>query len=123
MSLLLLAAAAAAITDVSRLSLVCTGSAAVEGGPDRSLVIDVDIWDREGRIRLPREMRPTINTGSDGWFGIDDLYINDRSIEGRVELGPFEKTGFSIDRASGMLETRDGFQAQCEPVKSGGKKF
>jgi len=118
--------AAAAIADITHLALVCTGSAEISDeitNEDRHLVIDIEIDGPDGRIRLPREMRPTINNSRGGWFDIANLYINDRRIEGEIKIAPFEKTGFEIDRSTGALETRSGFQAQCERVKATERKF
>lgn len=80
---------------------------------------EVEIADGRARIRLPRPMMPLLRGDNDGWFSIEDLFVNHREITGSVRINALNKPKVRIDRMSGLISIQGGlsdFSGQCDPV-------
>ncbi len=85
----------------------------------------VEISGRSARIKLPNAMMPLLRGDNDGWFTIDDFFMNDREITGSVRINALNKPKLRIDRGSGSITLSGGmsdFSGQCDLIDSGAKR-
>ena len=104
-------AALAQLPATSTLHLVCAGA----GTSDQ---VNVDIVEREGRIRLPQAMVPKVNGARDGWFALKNIQIGHDEITASAELNPAISTAMSLDRATAAISLTGGsgaFSGKCQP--------
>jgi hypothetical protein len=77
----------------------------------------VEIAGNSARIKLPSPMIPLLSGGNDGWFIVNDLWINDDEITGIIRLNALNKPKLRIDRRSGQITIAGGlsdFSGQCD---------
>lgn len=65
--------------------------------------VNVEIYDDEGRIRLPRTMLPTIRGGKDGWFELENLKVTENEITGSAAVNVINSPKVRIDRLTGRI--------------------
>lgn len=76
----------------------------------------VEISGSMGRIKLPEQIVPPLNTRSDGWFNIHDLTVTPDLITGDVKINFLNSKKLRIDRRSGLMTIEGGgtsFSGQC----------
>jgi hypothetical protein len=81
----------------------------------------VEIAGATARIKLPSAMVPLFSGGNDGWFPINDFFMNDREITGTVRINALNKPKLRIDRNTGILTIAGGFSdltGQCELLRN-----
>lgn len=84
----------------------------------------VEIAGNSLRISLPPDMVPLINSMKDGWFSVDDLFMNEREITGKVHINGFSQPDLRIDRTTGSISIHNGltdFSGKCELVDANAK--
>ena len=84
----------------------------------------VEIAGSSLRISLPPDMVPLINSMKDGWFSVDDLFMNEREITGKVHINGFSQPDLRIDRTTGSISIHNGltdFSGKCELVDANAK--
>lgn len=136
------------IAEPVSLSLTCTGNATVQLATGSSSVVASDnsggtasaqgvttapatvalttgfeLEDGKARIFLPAGMRPEFSKSKNGWFPVDDLSVTDRTISGTVKLNFMRTTAIEIDRNTGMMTTKHGYNAECTPIDRSQRKF
>ena len=103
------------------------GSASTQGVTSAPITVSLttgfEIEGGSARIFLPAEMRPEFSRGKDGWFPVDNLSIDDRTIRGTVKLNFMRTTAIEIDRNTGVLTTKHGYTADCTPIDRTKRKF
>ena len=92
-------------------------SEVLAGKHDFDTGVTISIHGEQGRIRIPKQLIPPLNSGgNDGWWNIDDLLVGHNEIRGRFRLNALNRPTISIDRRSGMI-TVDGmikFNGRCD---------
>jgi hypothetical protein len=87
----------------------------------------VDISGGMGRIKLPEQMVPPLNTRSDGWFNMHDINVTPNLITGSVKINFLNSKKIRIDRRSGLMTIEGGgtsFSGQCEATdRNAPRKF
>ncbi|OON60774.1 hypothetical protein B0920_17630 [Massilia sp. KIM] len=95
------------------------------GKSDFDSALNVSIHDDRGRIRIPRQLIPPMNSGgSDGWWDIEDLIVGHNEIRGRFRLNALNRPTIMIDRRNGTIVV-DGmikFNGRCDQ-DSGHRRF
>jgi hypothetical protein len=78
---------------------------------------DIRIAGQDGRIRLPQNMLPAIQTGDGGWFALKNLKVTDGSITGSAAVNLMNAPKVHIDRNTGTIriDGRAGsFDGRCQ---------
>lgn len=87
----------------------------------------VEISSGTGRMRIPDPMIPALMSGdSNGWYPIENLFINDREITGVVHISFLSQPKLRIDRMTGKLSMSGGagdFSADCSAADVSKPKF
>ena len=87
----------------------------------------VEISSGTGRMRIPDPMIPALMSGdSNGWYPIENLFINDQEITGVVHINFLSQPKLRIDRMTGKLSMTGGagdFSADCSAQDVSKKKF
>lgn len=87
--------------------------------------VNVSIQGDRGRIRIPKDLIPPLNSGgSDGWWDLDDLMVGHNEVRGRFKLNALNRPSLVIDRRNGTI-TVDGlikFNGRCDQ-DSGHRRF
>jgi hypothetical protein len=87
----------------------------------------VEISSGTGRMRIPDPMMPALMSGdSNGWYPIEELFINDHEITGVVHINFLSQPKLRIDRLTGKLSMSGGagdFAADCSAVDANKPKF
>ena len=66
--------------------------------------VDVKIGVGEAKIRLPKDILPTLTSvKADGWSNIKDLEITEREITGKLSFNFANKPKLRIDRTTGEI--------------------
>lgn len=81
--------------------------------------VDLRLFAGDDRIRMPRTMLPPLHGGSDGWFKLKNVRVDDRSIKGSAAVNFMNNPKVYIDRVTGeiTISGRAGdFTGQCEAV-------
>jgi len=79
----------------------------------------VEIYQGTARIKLPRPMMPLMSGDNDGWFPVNDFFMNDREITGTIRINALNKPKLRIDRNTGIITINGGFSdlsGTCELV-------
>jgi hypothetical protein len=79
----------------------------------------VEISNGTARIKLPSAMKPLISSDQNGWFAINDFFMNDTEITGLVKINGLNKPKLRIDRGTGIITIANGlndFTGTCELV-------
>jgi hypothetical protein len=78
-------------------------------------------------IMVPHWTGPFVPPPQAKWIDIDKLVVTEDSISGDVNLGFGKKSIIEINRKSGTIQTRGGynefFSGKCEKVEPDEKKF
>jgi hypothetical protein len=80
---------------------------------------NVEITGHYARIKLPPAMIPLMSSDNNGWFSIENLFINDREITGTVKIKALNKPSLRIDRTNGSISIANSlndFSGQCDRV-------
>ena len=86
------------------------GIAFSSGTEQRPGAASVDITDTAGRVRVPRDIVPSIHMGEhDGWWDLYDVKASDSEIVARFRLNPLNKPMVRINRLTGAIEIRGSF--------------
>lgn len=144
---LMLAAARAFSQDGADLNLVCIGNGTVadaettyvntydrksksyEYGTERRLTRrpfsgsgNVEVSGNFARIKPPRGLIPPLHSGdSGGWWTIQNLFMNDREINGSLKFNFANTVKIRIDRITGTISLSGGFgdfNGQCDRIDS-----
>lgn len=87
--------------------------------------VNVSIQGNQGRIRMPKDLIPPLNSGgSDGWWNLDDMMVGHNEIRARFKLNGLNRPSLVIDRRNGTI-TVDGmikFNGRCDQ-DSGHRRF
>ena len=87
----------------------------------------VEISSGTGRMRIPDPMVPALMSGdSNGWYPIENLFINDREITGVVHINFLSQPKLRIDRMTGKLSMSGGageFSGDCSAADVSKPKF
>jgi hypothetical protein len=88
----------------------------------------VEIYQGTARIKLPRPMMPLLSGDNDGWFPVNDFFMNEREITGVIRINALNKPKLKIDRNTGIITIEGGLSelsGQCELVRedSAHRKF
>ena len=79
----------------------------------------VQIEGDTGKIRIPKAIRPAINSGGDeGWWRVKDLRITHDEIRGKVTLNPIRNPKIRISRLTGRISisgASGNFSGYCQP--------
>jgi hypothetical protein len=81
--------------------------------------VDIRLFAGDDRIRLPRTMLPPLHGGSDGWFKLKNLKVDDRSIRGKAAVNFINSPNVFIDRVTGTISISGkagDYSGQCEAV-------
>lgn len=81
--------------------------------------VDVNLFNGDDRIRLPRIMLPPAHGGANGWFKVKELMVSDREITGRAALNLVNTPKFRIDRTTGAFEIsglNGAFSGTCRKI-------
>lgn len=81
--------------------------------------VDVNLFNGDDRIRLPRIMLPPAHGGANGWFKVKELTVTDREITGRAALNLVNTPKFRIDRTTGAFEIsglNGAFSGSCRKI-------
>lgn len=81
----------------------------------------VEIYQGTARIKLPRPMMPLLSGDNEGWFPVNDFFMNDREITGTIRINGLNKPKLRIDRSTGIITINGGFcdlTGQCELVQN-----
>ena len=110
-----------------RLDLSCSGIY-----QNSSAVIGLKFLDNKGEIlpapiMVPHWTGPFVPPPKSKWIAIDKLFVSEDSISGDVNLGFGKIVKIEINRGSGTIQTRGGynefFSGKCEKVEPGERKF
>ena len=89
--------------------------------------VDLKLFTGDDRIRMPRTMLPPLHGGSDGWFKLKNVKVDERSIKASAAVNFMNNPKVYIDRVTGSITIsgKSGdFAGQCEAVDSqASKKF
>lgn len=102
-----------------------TGFASSTGRREFSGSGYVEISSRFARIKLPSQMMPPIRGDNDGWFTIQDFFMNDREITGTIRINALNKPKLRIDRHTGRISIEGGysdFSGECDLLESNAKR-
>ena len=110
-----------------KLDLSCSGIY-----QNSSAVVGLRFTDNKGEIlpapiMVPHWTGPFVPPPKAKWIDIDKLVVTEDSISGDVKLGVGKKAIIEINRKSGTIQTRGGynefFSGKCEKVEPDEKKF
>lgn len=83
----------------------------------------IQLWDGGGRIRLPRSLIPPIHSGGssrDGWWDLDNVYQDRRTIRASYRLNGPNQPRVTIDRRSGRIDIQGfssyRFRGSCDTI-------
>ena len=65
--------------------------------------LEVQLFNGNDRVRLPRQMLPAIHGGDDGWFKVTDIHVSDRNISAKVMMNFLNHPKLQIDRVTGRI--------------------
>jgi hypothetical protein len=81
--------------------------------------VDLRLFAGDDRIRMPRTMLPPLHGGTDGWFKLKNVTVDDRSIRGSAAVNFANNPKVYIDRVTGAI-TISGkagdFTGQCQAM-------
>jgi hypothetical protein len=87
----------------------------------------VEISSGTARMRIPDPLVPALMSGdNNGWYPIEDLFVNEREITGVVHINFLNKPKLRIDRMTGKLAMTGGmgdFAADCSAADVSKPKF
>lgn len=96
--------------------LSCAGTT----GPSSIAFATVELRADGARVRVPREILPDLSSGgSNGWWTVYDLTIDEAALRGRLRLNLIERPRISIDRRSGEIRITGSsteFAGVCQRV-------
>ena len=75
------------------------------------------------RLNLPQPPTCGICVGEKGWRKVEGLKIEPNLISGKITYGLFSATTFEIDRRTGIMTSRNGFQGVCAAQDLSSRKF
>lgn len=94
--------------------LVCVGNATRHGQDE----VSVEIIEKIGRIRLPRNILPMLHGGKDGWFRLAGIKQEENAITAKASVSLVKSLEVRINRVSGTISI-DGsgrsFDGLCQP--------
>lgn len=79
----------------------------------------IEITGNMARIKLPSPMKPLISSDQNGWFSVQDFFMNESEITGVVKINGLNKPKLRIDRNTGIITLANGFNdftGNCELV-------
>ncbi|MFC3713238.1 hypothetical protein ACFOMD_11680 [Sphingoaurantiacus capsulatus] len=90
--------------------------------------VTIQIQGQEGRIRLPDNLVPPINSGGDHqhWWELRDVIVGENEIRAEYRLNGLNKPKIRIDRTTGTISikgTGQSFDGRCDKVDSGERRF
>jgi hypothetical protein len=81
--------------------------------------VDITLFSRDDRIRLPRAMVPVLHGGTGGWSKLKNVNADAKTIRATAPLNFYSNLKVYIDRVTGAIsisgETGD-YSGQCEVV-------
>jgi hypothetical protein len=81
--------------------------------------VDVRLFSGDDRIRVPRTMLPDFHGGERGWFKLNSVVADARSVQASTNLGLLNNPKIYIDRVTGII-TISGkagdYSGQCQAV-------
>jgi hypothetical protein len=81
--------------------------------------VDIRLFAGDDRIRMPRTMLPLLHGGSDGWFKLKNVKVDERSIRASAAINFMNNPKVYIDRVTGTISVSGkagNFAGQCEAV-------
>jgi hypothetical protein len=81
--------------------------------------VDVRLFSGDDRIRLPRTMLPPLHGGNDGWFKLQNLRVDARTIRGKAAVNFINSPNIFIDRVTGTISISGkagDYSGQCQAV-------
>jgi hypothetical protein len=93
---------------------------------DASLMLQ--LWERGGRIRLPRSLIPPINSrGDNGWWDLRDVSAGPASIKATYRLNGLNRPRVTVDRRTGRIIVQGaasyGFRGSCDEIGRERRRF
>ena len=90
--------------------------------------VTIQIQGEEGRIRLPDNLIPPINSGGDHqhWWELRDVIVGQNEIRAEYRLNGLNKPKVRIDRTTGAISikgTGQSFDGRCDKVDAGERRF
>lgn len=86
--------------------------------------VDIQLFNGDDRIRMPRTMLPAIRGGKDGWFKLKNVIADERSIRAKAAVNFANSPNVFIDRVTGTISISGkagDFSGQCETVAADAK--
>ncbi|WP_076070315.1 hypothetical protein [Sphingomonas montana] len=90
--------------------------------------VTLQIYDNDGRIRLPQKLIPPLNSGGDHqhWWQLDNISVGNDEIRASYRLNGLNKPKVRIDRQTGVITikgTGQDFSGTCERIDPGQRRF
>jgi hypothetical protein len=82
-------------------------------------VVMIQVWNGNGRIKLPRKLIPPINSrGAQGWWDMIDVTVDRDTIRGTYRLNGLNKPRVTVDRRTGRINIEGAysyaFRGNCD---------
>ena len=81
--------------------------------------VDIRLFNGDDRIRIPRSMLPGIHGGHDGWFKLQNVVADSRSIRASAGVNAFNNPKIFIDRVTGTISISGkagDYAGQCQVI-------
>jgi hypothetical protein len=81
--------------------------------------VDIRLFGGDDRIRMPRTMLPPLHGGTDGWFKLKNVKVDERTIRAKAAVNFINSPNVFIDRVTGTISISGkagDYSGQCEAV-------
>ena len=86
--------------------------------------LDIQLFNGDDRIRMPRTMLPLFRSGKDGWFKLKNVQMDARSIRAKAAVNFINSPNVFIDRVTGTISISGkagDYSGQCEVIDVGAR--
>ena len=110
------------------IALVCSGRGSSDSEGRFRGSLNVQVSGGGGRIRLPNQLIPPLNSGGrDGWWELRDVSVGGSTIRATYKLNGINRPSVVIDRRSGSISiqglSKYAFSGDCDPDDNGPRRF
>lgn len=74
-------------------------------------------------LYLPQPPSCGMCTGETGWRNVKGFQASESRFRGKISYGAFSSTSFEIDRRTGRMISKNGFDGVCRAIDMGERKF
>ena len=102
---------------------VVTGGGSTTGYKDIPTTAQFRLLEGKAQLRLPQPPTCGICTGYNKWIDVKELKIDEDRISGKIRYDILTGVSFEIDRRTGIMTSKNGFEGLCEAQDLAQRKF